>query len=459
MHKEVQGLLTLSHWIYILVVLAVVLAMISRRDVVIICLIGIFLIGLAYSGSVITGFQIVFRALLTAGEELFDIMLIIALMVSMLKSLECMGADKIMVSPAKKIMTNRNTSFFVIGFVMYIASLFFWPTPATALVGTILVPLAIDSGLPAIYAAMAINIFGHGMGLSGDMVLQGAPNLSATAANVDIASVLAKGAILSIVAGVVAIMVTYFIMIQDKEAGSVQPEESKIKVAEERETILAKVFALLVPIVFAIIIVMMVKNKIIGGDATALLGGTGTFILIIANIAWHRRNCMESVVGYLKEGFLFAIKIFSPVIPIAGFFFLGGKESSTILGENAPAFLFDIGKILSNALPVNKTALAFGNMIIGIITGLDGSGFSGLPLVGGLAQALGGPAGVDVSTLAAIGQMGAIWSGGGTLTAWAFGLVATAGIAGVSPLELARKNFIPVICGLFAATIVGIFLM
>lgn len=451
-------MLTLSHWIYILVVIAVVTAMVFRRDVVIICLLGIFLIGLTQTGSVVASLQTVFNALLTAGEELFDIMLIIALMVAMLKSLECMGADRIMVAPARKIIRGRTSAFFTIGLVMYVAALFFWPTPATALVGTILMPVAIEAGLPAIYAAMSVNILGHGMGLSGDMVLQGAPNLASKAAGVDPALVLQKGAILSIVTGVVAITIAYIMMRRDKENGYVKP--SGVAAIEEiEETPLARTFAVLVPLVFAMVIVVMVKNRIVGGGATALLGGTGTAILLASTVAQHKDKCLEEVVDYLKQGFLFAIKIFSPVIPIAGFFFLGGKEVAGILGENAPALLFDIGEYISSIIPMNKAALAFGNMIIGVITGLDGSGFSGIPLVGGLAQALGGPAGVDVPTLAAIGQMGAVWSGGGTLTAWAFGLAATAGIAGVPPMDIARKNFVPVISGLVVATIVAIFMM
>lgn len=176
-------------------------------------------------------------------------------------------------------------------------------------------------------------------------------------------------------------------------------------------------------------------------------------------MALEGKNSLEKLTIHLREGFLFSIKIFAPVIPIAGFFFLGGSESAMILGENAPKLLFDIGEAVAQVLPLNKISLGFGNMIIGMVTGLDGSGFSGIPLVGGLAQALGGPAGVNVPTLAAIGQVSSIWSGGGTIVAWCFGLAATAGVAGVSPLELARKNFLPVLCGLVVATIVGIFIM
>nr|WP_312855458.1 hypothetical protein [Litoribacterium kuwaitense] len=89
------------------------------------------------------------------------------------------------------------------------------------------------------------------------------------------------------------------------------------------------------------------------------------------------------------------------------------------------------------------------------MTGLDGSGFSGLPLVGALSGALGSNVGVDAETLGAIGQMGSIWVGGGTLIAWS-SLVAVAGFAQVHVMELVRKSFIPVITGLVISTIVAL---
>ncbi len=455
-------MLTLLHWIYILVVVAIITAMVFRRDVVLICLTGTFFIGVIYSGSIISGIQTVFNSLMTGGTEIFNIMLIIAIMVAMLKSLEATGADKVMLFPVRKLMTTPTTTFFILGFVMYVASLFFWPTPATALVGAILIPVAVQAGLPAIYAAMAVNIFGHGMALSGDMILQGAPQLASKAANVDISLVLSKSILLSLISGAVAILITYIMMKRDlaKETiVTVKPEKNKTLESEIPKNFLAKIFGGAVPVILLLVIIMMVVNKIKGGAATALLGGTGAIILIASTISKEKGKSLEKIVDHLRDGFIFAIKIFAPVIPIAGFFFLGGAESAMILGENAPKLLFDIGEALAQTLPLNKASLGFGNMIIGVITGLDGSGFSGIPLVGGLAQALGGPVGVNVPTLASIGQISAIWSGGGTIVAWSFGLAATAGIAGISPLELARKNFIPVMCGLVVATIVGVFIM
>jgi hypothetical protein len=58
---------------------------------------------------------------------------------------------------------------------------------------------------------------------------------------------------------------------------------------------------------------------------------------------------------------------------------------------------------------------------------------------------------MDSATLAAIGQMGAIWTGGGTLIAWS-SLIAVAGFARVSVLDLVRVLTPPVLIGLAVST-------
>ena len=143
------------------------------------------------------------------------------------------------------------------------------------------------------------------------------------------------------------------------------------------------------------------------------------------------------------------------VLPIAGFFFIGnGDFAGQILGlaaRPASALLYDLVNAAQNHLPQNAIVTAFGILIVGMIAGLEGFGFSGLPLTGSLAGTLGPGAGVDSPTLAAIGQMGNIWSGGGTLVAWS-SLIAVAGFARVPVVELARKCFIPVVSGLVVST-------
>lgn len=86
--------------------------------------------------------------------------------------------------------------------------------------------------------------------------------------------------------------------------------------------------------------------------------------------------------------------------------------------------------------------------VTGAITGLDGSGFS---LAGSVAQLLATAIGSGAATLTALGQVAAIWVGGGTLIPWA--LIPAAAICGVSPFELARRNLLPVLIGLAITTI------
>ncbi|EEG76079.1 hypothetical protein [Dethiobacter alkaliphilus] len=454
--------ITLTHWAYLIGVLAIVIAMVLRRGVVLIATVGVFVVGLLYTGELIPGIQIVFNSFMTAGTGLFDIMLVIALMVGMLKSMETLGADYLMVAPIKKLLAKPVVAFFVLGAIMYVAALFFWPTPATALVGVILIPVAVKAGLPAMAAAMSVNILGHGMALAGDMFLQGAPNITAGSADVGINEILTNTAILSLTAGLVAITVAFFMIRKEIMAGSPSDETDELMEAKPRDsyTLGAKFMAVAVPVVYIALVVVMVLTDIRGGASTALLGGTAALFIVISSFLSHGDKALERLADYLRDGLMFSVKIFAAVIPIAGFFFLGAPaNAAAILGEGAPGFLFDLGNTFAASLPLSRIPVAFGVMITGVVTGLDGSGFSGLPLVGSLANALGTPLGLSVPVLAALGQVGAVFSGGGTITAWAFGLVATAGVAGVSPLELARKNFIPVMSGLLAATIVAILLM
>jgi hypothetical protein len=51
--------------------------------------------------------------------------------------------------------------------------------------------------------------------------------------------------------------------------------------------------------------------------------------------------------------------------------------------------------------------------------------------------------------------MGAVWTGGGTLIAWS-SLIAVAGFARVSVLETVRALLLPVLAGLFVATVCAV---
>ncbi|WP_104204648.1 hypothetical protein [Billgrantia saliphila] len=499
MEQLEQVQLTASHWVFLLVILAIFVSIGFRKGVIIPSLAGIFLLGLLanapHDGGLnqgIFGIQVVFKALLNAGNELFDIMLVIALMVAMLKSLQQLGADRLMVAPMKKLMVGPWTAFFALGITMYIAAAFFWPTPAVALVGTVLIPVAMQVGLPAIGAAMAVNLFGHGMALSADPVIQGASRLTAGAAGIETTTLVPYTLLFSFTVGVVAVALAFRNLRRDMRSGVLtisetdtlfapqasEPPKSVNAAAVQPTTVAeapeplethryARLFAVAVPVILLGIAALMIyrglfqpDQAIRGGDATALLGGTATLLLVLASFAAHGHHALDGISNSIREGFFFAIKIFAPIIPIAGFFLLGHPDhAEAVIGVGSTGYLFDIGHNIGYLIEGNVFLLAFGMALIGLLSGMDGSGFSGLPLVGSLSGALGIGAGVDVNVLAALGQVAAIFAGGGTLAAWAFGVAADAGIAGVNPAALVRRNFVPVISGIVVAALLAILLM
>lgn len=229
------------------------------------------------------------------------------------------------------------------------------------------------------------------------------------------------------------------------------------------KSLAAKVFATLVPAAYLAFIVYLLLGKFTslvpplqGGDAAGIVGGIAAIVLFAACLTNDKRDFLESSSTHIIDGLVFAFKAMGVVLPIAGFFFIGsGDFSARVLGMGAdatgPAFLFDLISAAMAHVTPSPFVLGFGVLLVGIVAGLDGSGFSGLPLTGSLAGALGPAANMDPATLAAIGQMGNIWSGGGTLVAWS-SLIAVAGFARVPVLTLARKCFLPVMAGLVLST-------
>src|SRR5699024_4224367 len=149
-----------------------------------------------------------------------------------------------------------------------IAATFFWPTPTTALVGVVLIPVAIRMGLPAMGAAVAISLFGHGMALSGDLVIQGATKLTASSANVSTGEILTYTALFSFIVGGVASDIALYSIRREKKKGilkATKPEAAADLNTSETEQDSpsketpeqgkhAKLFATLVPIVLLMVI-------------------------------------------------------------------------------------------------------------------------------------------------------------------------------------------------------------
>ena len=464
--------LGILHYIYIAMVIVIIITMAFKKDTVLPCIIGLFLIGLASSGSALTAIQVIFNAIIAAGKEFLGIIVIISLVVAMSKALGDIGADKLMMSPIKKLMINRNIAFWILGLIMTTVSFIIWPSPAVALVGAVMLPAALKTGLPAVWAASAMNLFGHGIALSGDYFIQGAPDITAKAAGLaNTSSLISASLPLWITMSTVTVVTAFFMMKKELKNSSAEitaifETEATIAatatadVTSNSKYSLGTTFvAIATPLAFLLDAFLMFKFKLRGGDATALVGGTAVIIMSLVTLIEHKlSNSFEKVTEYIRDGFIFGIKIFAPVIVIGAFFFLGSEGmAKEILGPGATGLLTDIGIYLADKAPLSKIPVVLMQAFIGGITGLDGSGSSGLPLVGSLAQTFSGAVNISKEGLAALGQITAVWVGGGTIIPW--GVIPVAAICGVDPAELVRKNLIPVTAGFIATVIVAIIIL
>lgn len=455
--------LTTAHYIYISFIFIILVTMILKKDTVVPCILGIFSLGIFYNKTVFGAIGAVFNSFIISLNELGPIILIIAIMVALSKALEENDAIEYMVKPFSKVIKNPTSAFFVTGVVMLILSWFFWPTPAVALVGAIFLPVAIRAGLPAIGVAVALNLFGHGLALSTDFFIQGAPSITSGAAGIEVADVINDGMILFWVMAIVTISVAFYTLKRDIKKGLFLNELKDTEEKQEKKfNIKARIATLMVGVAFTLDIAVMFIFDLKGGDATALLGGTAVFLIILIDLMNYGKDSFDKVCENIIDGFVFGIKIFGAIIPIAAFFYMGEVDPLTsvfgpVLAKGSGGLLSDIGIAISNSVPLNKVAVAGIQTVVGAITGLDGSGFSGISLVGSLASVFGTAINASIGGLAALGQIAGIWVGGGCLVPW--GLISAAAICGVDPIELAKRNFKPVIIGLIVTTIVAIFII
>jgi hypothetical protein len=316
---------------------------------------------------------------------------------------------------------------------------------------------------------MAISMFGYGCALTTDYIIQGAPGITAKASGIAVGDVMAKSVPMLIVWGAIALPLSFFAVKKDIRANAGKPIEwapfeitPEARVEREKWTKAAPAFKKLVlwiiAILFGLDIVAMLVFKLRGGDATALLGGTVGLIMVIVGFGVYGAEGFEKLSTHARAGFMFGVRIFAPVFLIASFFFMGSPGTAkAIFGEGAKGLLFDLGQALANAVPLSRIPVAIVQAVVGGITGLDGSGFSGLPLVGTLAQALGGATKLDVATLGALGQYFAVAVGGGTIIPWA--VIPAAAITGTDPVEIARRNLWPTLMGFVGVVIVAIIIM
>ena len=365
--------LTAAHWVYLLGILTVLVTMTLRMETPLVCIVSSFVLALVTTGSLIGAVQAVFNAIQVAFSELLGIVLIISIIVAMAKMLEETGIADQIFSPFRAMLKGPSIAFWVMGVVIMISAWLLWPSPAIALVGALLLPAALKVSLPPIGAAMAISMFGYGVALTTDFVIQGAPSIAAKAAGVDVTDVMMKSLPMVIVWAAIALPLSFLSVRKEIQRNGGKPIESDLFACTPEE------------------------------------------------------QCEIDKWTAAAPGF-------KKVIP-------------WVIG-----LMFAL-----NIIPIGKFTAALVQSVVGGITGLDGSGFSGLPLVGSLAQVLGAPSDLDMPTLTALGQFFCIAVGGGCIVPWA--LIPAAGITGTDPVEVARRNLIPTLAGLLGVSVVSIFML
>lgn len=460
--------LTPLHYIYLIFIIIIIAAMMRKKDISLICILGIFILGLAGTESIYKSAMGVFNSLVYATKELMPTILIISIITAMSNTLMASGINDEIVSPFKGIIKNYWVAYWVIGIVMMILSWFFWPSPAVALIGALFLPIAKKAGLPAIGVAISMNLFGHGIALSSDYIIQAAPKLTADAAGIPVANVISASIPLVIIMGIVTTAAGFYFLRKDMKAGLIADEYKLEETAQNTNAAMLitskkvrRTLAVLILVLFALDIFIMYTAKLQGGDATALIGGTAVFILSLVSILTYKGNSLEKITDNFVKGLQFGFKIFGIVIPIAAFFYLGDSAFNDIFGKILPetshGIVNDLGVALADLVPLNSIVSASTLTVVGAITGLDGSGFSGISLVGSISKIFSTALGGGVATLTALGQIAGIWVGGGTIIPWA--VIPVAAICGVDAFELAKKNIKPVIIGLIATTIAAMFLI
>jgi TRAP-type C4-dicarboxylate transport system permease large subunit len=459
--------LTAAHWVYALGIVLVLATMALKRETPLVCIVVSFVLSWVITGDLVKAVQAVFNAITVAASELLGIVVIISLIVAMAKMLEETGLAEMMFRPVQNIMKTPAVAFWVMGGVIMIVAWVIWPSPAIALVGALLLPAAVKVGLPPIGAAMAISMFGYGCALTTDFIIQGAPGITAKAAGIAVGDVMIKSVPMLIVFAAIALPLSFRRILRDIRSGACMPVECTIFDKPPQEEVekwrqaapgFKRIALVIIAALFALDIVAMLAFKLRGGDATALLGGTVGIIMVMIGLGIYGKDGFEKLSEHTRAGFMFGIKIFAPVFLIASFFFMGSPgPAKAIFGEGAKGLLFDLGQALAQTVPLSRIPVAIVQAVVGGITGLDGSGFSGLPLVGTLAQALGSGTKLDVATLGALGQYFAVVVGGGTIIPWA--VIPAAGITGTDPVEIARRNLMPTLWGMVGIVVVAIFML
>ena len=122
--------LTPLHYVYLSFIVFIMALLIKRRDTTLICVLGIFVLGLIATESLSSSVSGIFNSFIFAIKELIGTIIIISIIVAMSRILIKTGVNEMMVAPLTRFLRTPAIAFWGIGIIMMVTSLFFWPSPA-----------------------------------------------------------------------------------------------------------------------------------------------------------------------------------------------------------------------------------------------------------------------------------------------------------------------------------------
>jgi hypothetical protein len=457
-----EGLLNYGLSLYFAFIILIIVAIILKKKPILLSAVGLLAVGTGESRSLFQGIESAFRALLATATDFLPIILLIGLVVAMTNMLKETGIDTVLSKPFLRLR-RAWLIYWIFGLTLWVLALFLWPTPAVTLLGAVVLPTLGSTRLNPLGLAVGLCIFGEGMGLSGDYIIQGAPGLLAKSAGIGVEQVIEASIPLVLGSGLVTSLFGFW---QFKRLNQNLPETGKGEAvlinhkedmeparANQRQSITApgeeqadsrkrKFLALAIGFIFLFAVVWLLHEGLRGDGATAVTGGITILAIILGTLAWNYKTALNSFVRYIQEGMRFSMEVFAPIVVIAGFFLLGTQAGSeNILLRSGPGYLEQLAVILSQMIPLNAFSCSLIIILAAALGAMSGSGFSALPFVGGIAAALGKTAGLPVIQLAVLGQVAAIWTDS-TIIPWGFPAVVSA-VTGTDAGNIVRHNVLP----------------
>jgi TRAP-type C4-dicarboxylate transport system permease large subunit len=506
-----------AHWVYLACVVIIMGLLIARKSIVIPAIAATFVTVLVYTGSFFSGLSSIFTGTLTAGVALFEVFIVVAFVRALYEALRDANALNSMVAPFVSLMRTRATTFWALATAVGLFSLLFWATATAALVGAVLVPVALRIGLST-KTIGAVMLVAGGIGTS-DYILHALPGFTSSAAGVPAPAIAERAMVIVLLIAIPGLVLLQIFErrrhkqesreVLVSEAGGLVPALRDIGQvsAEAQHTVEAEYpvegrggvgyrtdplapgvasgadeqpavgsagvptkrrsrgLGLLALTAFTGLALYMVLPRFtdsisISASGTALVTGLALVLLVIVTAVDSSRNILERCATQFSDGLTFSFKAMGPVLPIAGFFLLGnGDYSANITGvEAAPGFFLDALEQASGFIPQNAFFAGFAVVAIGLLAGLDGSAIANIPMVASLAAGLAEVTGADPVTMAALAQVSAVWSGGGMLVPWSSYVLVVAAILGENPVTLVRRVLLPTALAFIFGTTMAILL-